>query len=548
MEDFPTILQPKDMKITLFPHQLTSVYMMEKLEREKCIEEYNQICETRLGINADPTGYGKTLAMITLIVRDKMIWDINDIFKVQNITDNLGDIVINWVTETYERYPCTLVLMSQSIISQWEKELNQTNLSFYSVVCKNDVEIFNPYDFHVILVTPTMYNILVTVHSKAAWKRFIFDEPGHIKVPGMKKVQAGFFWFVTASPSDITNKHGRCRKSFMMDIVGNNIFWTFEERFNGLIIKNNLEYVKSSFNMPVTNHHYYKCYMPVLNAIDGLISGRISSMIEADNIQGAITALGGQSTDNIIVLIKTQKLREKQNIQDKIDFYIIKEDSQKVNWWSDKRDKIDAQIAEVESRFQDLLGTTCNICMDSLVKPVIDPNCQNLFCGRCLLLWLKDHDTCPLCRQEIQKKELIYIKTGINSPPPSSPVEKLMTKMQTVLDIIEKNKNGKFLVFSEYDNTFRPICNAMKDGGITYAQIIGTIAVRDKNIDDFKSGKIKVLFLNSINNGAGLNLQEATDIILYHSMPAIIQTQILGRANRIGRKISLNVHHLTVDI
>ena len=548
MEEFPTVLQPTDMKITLFPHQLTSVYMMEKLERLKCVEEYNQICETRLGINADPTGYGKTLAMITLIVRDKMIWDLNDTFKAQNITDNLGDIVINWVTEVYEKYPCTLVLVSQSIISQWEKELNQTSLSFYSVICKNDVETFDPHDFNVVLVTPTMYNTLVTVHCKAAWKRFIFDEPGHIKVPCMKKVQAGFFWFVTASPSDITNKHSRCRRSFMMDIVGNTIFWTFEERFSGLIIKNNLEYVKLSFDMPETKHYYYKCYMPVLNAIDGLISGRIASMIEADNIQGAITALGGQSTDNIIVLIKTKKLKEKQGIQDKIDYYIIKEDQQKVRWWSEKRDKIDVQILEVESRFRDLLCTTCNICMDTLTKPLIDPNCQNLFCGKCLLLWLKDHDTCPLCRQDIDKKDLIYIKTGYNSPTPPSPVEKLMTKLQTVLDIIDKTKNKKFLVFSAYDNTFKPICNALKDGGVTYAQVTGTITARDKNIEAFKSGKIKVLFLNSINNGAGLNLQEATDIILYHSMSDTIQTQILGRANRIGRKTALTVHHLTVDI
>ena len=60
-----------------------------------------------------------------------------------------------------------------------------------------------------------------------------------------------------------------------------------------------------------------------------------------------------------------------------------------------------------------------------------------------------------------------------------------MTKLQTVLDIIDKNKNGKFLVFSAYDNTFKPICNALKDGGVTYAQIIGTIAARDKNIEEF---------------------------------------------------------------
>ena len=50
--------------------------------------------------------------------------------------------------------------------------------------------------------------------------------------------------------------------------------------------------------------------------------------------------------------------------------------------------------------------------------------------------------------------------------------------------------------------------------------------------------------MNSINSGDGLNLQEATDIILYHNVSTGLETQILGRANRIGRNINLSVHHL----
>ena len=57
-----------------------------------------------------------------------------------------------------------------------------------------------------------------------------------------------------------------------------------------------------------------------------------------------------------------------------------------------------------------------------------------------------------------------------------------------------------------------------------------------------------MIFLNSNCNGAGINLQEATDIILYHKMTETTQNQIIGRANRIGRLECLNVHHLQVDI
>ena len=84
----------------------------------------------------------------------------------------------------------------------------------------------------------------------------------------------------------------------------------------------------------------------------------------------------------------------------------------------------------------------------------------------------------------------------------------------------------------------------MSENNISYAEIRGQCKTRDRNICKFKKGEIKVIFLNSKNNGAGINLQEATDIILYHRMSDSFQQQIVGRVNRIGKTESLRVHHL----
>ena len=81
---------------------------------------------------------------------------------------------------------------------------------------------------------------------------------------------------------------------------------------------------------------------------------------------------------------------------------------------------------------------------------------------------------------------------------------------------------------------------------IVCKEIKGRSESREKLIKEFKSGKTRVIFLNSRNNGAGINLQECTDIILYHQMENSTTTQILGRANRIGRTDELNVHHLQI--
>jgi len=50
--------------------------------------------------------------------------------------------------------------------------------------------------------------------------------------------------------------------------------------------------------------------------------------------------------------------------------------------------------------------------------------------------------------------------------------------------------------------------------------------------------------LNAQNFGAGMNLQCATDIIMYHRFTREMEEQIIGRGQRIGRKGILNVYYL----
>jgi SNF2 family DNA or RNA helicase len=118
------------------------------------------------------------------------------------------------------------------------------------------------------------------------------------------------------------------------------------------------------------------------------------------------------------------------------------------------------------------------------------------------------------------------------------------TKQEKIIDIINSNPNGKYIVFSSFDETLTIIRNTLKDDDIEFTEISGTMSSRSKKIDNFKYGGTNVLFMNSMSNGAGINLQEATDLILYHRMPEDLETQIIGRAHRIGRRLSLNVHHL----
>ncbi len=109
--------------------------------------------------------------------------------------------------------------------------------------------------------------------------------------------------------------------------------------------------------------------------------------------------------------------------------------------------------------------------------------------------------------------------------------------------IISQNKDGRFILFSEF--SFLSIKEDLKNENISFAEVKGTSDMKQKYIKMFKEGKIKVLFLNSRNDGSGIDLPEATDVILYHKMSCPqIETQVLGRALRLGRTSNLKVHRL----
>ena len=123
-----------------------------------------------------------------------------------------------------------------------------------------------------------------------------------------------------------------------------------------------------------------------------------------------------------------------------------------------------------------------------------------------------------------------------------------LSKPERIAEIVEtRRENGRIIIFSEEDATYAVIKKKLSDRGIKCGEIRGRSETRDRLIMQFKKGDPSVLFLNSKSNGAGINLQECTDIILYHAMSDRTRTQIIGRANRIGRASDLHVHQLIVQ-
>ena len=133
MEEFKDVLmvsQPENLDISLFPHQLSAIKMLESRESvQEIMYDSNSIIETNVGVYADITGYGKTLSIIGLILRDKMEWDMKKIYKKICIKSIYGNgIITKKNIQKYERINCNLIVANQSLVKQWKKEFSHTNL------------------------------------------------------------------------------------------------------------------------------------------------------------------------------------------------------------------------------------------------------------------------------------------------------------------------------------------------------------------------------------------------------------------------------------
>lgn len=531
------------MKRSLFPHQLKNIYIMEKLEEKRKVKIPNGYIKTKLGILSDKTGYGKTASMLGLVARDKMEWNTNVSYKHKKIgqfCNNNGVICKN--ISFYPKIDTTLVMVPNLIIFQWKEELDHTFLKYLIVEKSSQIVDFSTVEkYDIVIVAAKVFNSFMSVNRMVAWKRFIFDEPGNTKVSSMHEVIANFYWFITATVGKIYPLHEKCKNSFMRGFLhGYDFDWW---NIDYLCIRNDEKFLEESFKSVPIHHYKYYAVNKSFSIVKNYASELITQMVDAGNIRGAIKALGGNETRDIFELLKKEKTNHIQEYNNKIMAY---KESENIKYLQDienmekEVEKIEKEILDIDEKYSEIIKSECMICYEPLKESVLESNCKRLFCGRCILTWLKESDKCPLCRQKIDETTLVYLK---DKYAPDLPIV-LTEKISILQDIIYKNLSGKFVIFSNWNQSFKEISNMLKKEKLDYKEIKSNARGIENIIKNFKTGNLNILLVNATYNGAGLNLQEATDIVLYHKLDLDSETQAIGRLNRIGRKTDIKVHHI----
>jgi hypothetical protein len=111
-------------------------------------------------------------------------------------------------------------------------------------------------------------------------------------------------------------------------------------------------------------------------------------------------------------------------------------------------------------------------------------------------------------------------------------------------------EHRKTIIFSKFDESLNDMEKKMKENKISYKRLGGTSyqihAVATEFQDSYDG--VNVLLINGEKYASGLNLQSATDLVFMHKiMDRNIESQIIGRIQRLGRVYKAHVHYILYD-
>jgi SNF2 family DNA or RNA helicase len=221
----------------------------------------------------------------------------------------------------------------------------------------------------------------------------------------------------------------------------------------------------------------------------------------------------------------------------------LKESTAKYNIFSDLENKIKEEEC-------------CPICMEELdgLTKTLTP-CGHLFCSQCINeVHEHSHNSkikCAMCRFKYDVTETVVIKNEVNEeeektgPTLGTKIDHLI---KTVKGIVEEDNTKKIIVFSQWDNMLKLISKIFTEYDISHIFVNGSINTVSAKIRKFKiQNDINVVLMSSDKSPSGLNLTEATTIILLDTLNTskeesqIIEEQAIGRAVRIGQTEQVNV-------
>ena len=500
----------------------------------------------------------------------------------------------------------SLFIIPHALMGQWEAYVaNDTTLKCCFVKKRKDAESPTLLDtieqYDALFISSTMWSAFRTIHHprNILWRRVFIDEADSIAITtDWDDVNGLFYWFISASwlnlvfaggayfnvlsaytppeetPPYVIERVKKLQNNHYLQIPGcrhvnvvrrmcgisaNHSTVAINAAVSQsarLIVHSSEDYIKTSFTMPTTTTRKIICATPTnIRVLDSFISREMMERLNAGDVAGALESLGMNSyteadiTDAVTAAIQKELHNAKVTYEYKktLEYSTESLKQKAIEAQEQKIASIESRISAIQERLKRAKEQTCPICYCDLTNPSVTPCCQQLFCFACLCESLKRVASCPLCRARIEN--IKDIKVLGEAPAQAQPQEapksnQLLNKNDSFVKFMKENPTARVLMFSSYDASFTKLEDSLDDANIKYSMLNGSQLRIAKLLREFKTGKYNVLFLNARNMGAGLNIESATHVMLFHRMSSELENQIIGRANRLGRTNPLEVVYL----
>lgn len=213
----------------------------------------------------------------------------------------------------------------------------------------------------------------------------------------------------------------------------------------------------------------------------------------------------------------------------------------------------------------------CSMCCFGTVFPKGQQtgqcsNCRSILNLKSLIYLNSEFDLTKIVEEKLVDDEIIHMDVP-EQKESYTPRSKMIAILEIIKGIVPEERRSvdvsipnlmkgthllpdtpynKVLIFANYDETIKNIKTSLYDEKISYWHLGGTHREITSTVSLFtECKKTCVLIVNSTKHCAGLNLQTATDLIFVHKIiDPNVETQVIGRGQRLGRTSRLRVHFM----
>ena len=557
--------------------------------------------KTKIGVIADLVGSGKTFITMGIVntpfKQQLQKEDVHRMFR-----SNYWELTTT--NKSVDSNPSMdVIVVPKSLFVQWEKTLTKhAEFQFESVKSKLDLKRlhgqFPPKLIQVdgdetrfswdclarrrrcILISCNQFTNTImnaeTANDRVEIDRLFYDEADMIKMGGFQNqpqfdyihqiATIKFTWLVSSTIESIVNCH-RYRKNSSQYELFKNVTMLPSAIRKHILLRSNDRFIQESFKIPQPIIETILCRNPrMANLLHGVVDRNVMNAINAGDLNSALTTYGGHQVadDDALIAGITAGMEERcevcrshiEAVQNYVNLLERSDNHRRDEQIAVQRSRLTRYKNELKSTqeriktIQERLtgtDTSCPICLDpEMDNKTVLKCCQNAMCFGCFAHSISIKSACPLCRAPIRSRDDAIIVSG-NTDKSGACKEPVLKQKEEALkellnNIIERDDRStkKILLYSEY--SFHHMFDAVQQLGITPTMFGGTVKQFDRVLTKFKKSlQNECLMLNAQSSGAGLNIQEATDIVLYHNMSEDITLQVMGRAQRFGRKGQLRI-------